>query len=118
MGDKIRRILCGLGTGAANGLFGGGGGMIAVPLLNTAAKYSEKEAHATAILVIAPLCAISAAIYSFGGFFDKSVVIPAATGNIFGGLLGAALLDKLPAVWVKAAFVALMLAAGIRMLVG
>lgn len=115
---KSRAIASGFLVGAANGLFGGGGGMIAVPLLSDNLGYGAKEAHATAILVIAPLCLISAIIYSINGFFDSSVVIPSAIGNIVGGLIGAELLDKLPAIWVKVAFVAVMLAAGIRMVIG
>ena len=115
---KTRAITSGFLVGTANGLFGGGGGMIAVPLLSGNLSYSAKEAHATAILVIAPLCLISAIIYTVNGFFDSSVVIPSAIGNVAGRLIGAALLDKLPAVWVKIAFVALMLAAGIRMVIG
>ena len=116
--DKTGRILSGLGVGAANGLFGGGGGMIAVPLLSAQARLNAKQAHATAILVIAPLCLVSAIIYSVNGYFSVQIVIPAAIDNVAGGLVGAALLDKLPPVWVKISFVAVMLAAGIRMVIG
>ena len=92
--------------------------MIAVPYLSSQAKFSAKEAHATAILIIAPLCLISAIIYCVGGYFSAEVAIPASIGNVVGGLVGAALLDKLPAIWVKTAFIAIMLAAGIRMVAG
>ena len=49
----FRRTLCGVAVGAANGLFGGGGGMLAVPLL-TKTGYEEKTAHATANLSFCP----------------------------------------------------------------
>ncbi len=104
-------------TGAVNGLFGGGGGMVAVPLMKNMLGYSEKRSHATAILVIAPICAASAIIYIINGFFSAGVVIPAAIGSVAGGLLGAELLDKLPEYTVNAVFIAVMLAAGVRLLV-
>jgi len=107
-------ILGGALIGAVNGLFGGGGGMIAVPLLSRLG-YGRKEAHATAILIIAPVCAVSVISYIINGFINLPVIIPSAIGNIAGGLLGAKLLDKIPAVWVEVAFIAIMLAAGLKM---
>lgn len=112
----IKSALAGLGTGAVNGLFGGGGGMVAVPLLKNLLGYSEKISHATAILVIAPVCAASAVTYIAGGYLDASVIIPAAIGSVAGGIVGAKLLDKLPELVVNIVFIALMLAAGLRML--
>ena len=103
-------------TGIVNGLFGGGGGMVAVPLLKNMLGYEEKRAHATAILVIAPVCAASAVTYILNGYFSAAVVIPAAIGSVAGGLLGAVLLDKLPEFVVNVVFIAVMLVAGIKML--
>ena len=115
--NTFKAVLAGLFTGAVNGLFGGGGGMVAVPLMKNMLGYSEKRSHATAILVIAPICAASAIIYIINGFFSAGVVIPAAIDSVAGGLLGAELLDKLPEYIVNAVFIAVMLAAGVRLLV-
>lgn len=114
---SIKGIFTGLMTGAVNGLFGGGGGMVVVPLLKNMLGYEEKHAHATAILVIAPVCAASAITYIINGYFAADVVIPAAIGSVAGGLLGAFLLNKLPEFIVNAVFVAVMLVAGVRMLI-
>lgn len=114
----IKRIYGGIFIGAANGLFGGGGGMIAVPVLERALGYPEKQAHATAIYIIAPVCAVSAVAYIVGGYVRGDVIIPAAIGNVVGGILGAKLLGKLSGLWVKLTFIAIMLAAGIRMVTG
>lgn len=117
IGQKtVRRASAGLLTGAVNGLFGGGGGMVAVPLLKNMLGYTEKRAHATAILVIAPVCAVSAVTYIINGYFSAEVVIPAAIGSVAGGMVGALLLDKLPVFIVNLVFIAVMLAAGLRML--
>ena len=115
--DK-RAIASGLAVGGVNGLFGGGGGMIAVPILTNVLGYGAKEAHATAIFVIAPVCAVSLFSYLFNGYIDLAVVVPTAIGNIAGGLLGAKFLGKLPKILVQLTFIAVMLAAGIRMIVG
>lgn len=108
----------GLALGAVNGLFGGGGGMIAVPILADVLGYPRKQAHATAILIIAPVCAVSALTYIIYGYIDLTIIIPAALGNVAGGLLGAELLGKLPKTWVDVTFIAIMLIAGIRMVIG
>lgn len=114
----FKRIYGGIFIGAANGLFGGGGGMIAVPVLIRSLGYEQKQAHATAIFIIAPVCAVSAITYIIGGYVQLNVVIPAAIGNVVGGLLGAKLLGKLPQLWVNLTFIAIMLAAGIRLVIG
>ncbi|MCD8040325.1 MAG: TSUP family transporter [Clostridia bacterium] len=111
----MRKIVCGGAVGAANGLFGGGGGMIAVPMLSGFLGYKDKAAHATAISVIAPVCLASAAVYWAAGYADFSVIIPAALGMTAGGALGALLLNKLPLTVVKVIFIAVMFAAGVRM---
>lgn len=113
---KLKSTLSGLMTGVVNGLFGGGGGMVAVPLLKNLLGYSEKRSHATAILIIAPVCAASAVIYIISGYFRADVVIPAAAGAVAGGFIGAKLLGALPEFIVNIIFIAAMLAAGVRML--
>lgn len=114
--NNFRGVLCGLMTGAVNGVFGGGGGMVVVPLLKNMLGFDERRAHATAILVIAPVCAASAVTYLVNGYFSPQVVIPAAIGSVAGGALGALALNKLPEFIVNAVFVAVMLVAGVRLL--
>ena len=108
----------GLLIGAANGLFGGGGGMIAVPLLQGALGYSDKCAHATAILIIAPISVASSVIYIIRGYAIAELVIAVSVGATLGGLIGARLLGLLPQKAVNIIFIAVMFAAGARMLFG
>lgn len=115
---KKKSVLGGIGLGLINGFFGGGGGMIAVPILTDVLGYKKKNAHATAILIIAPICAVSIITYIVNGFIDLSVIIPATVGNVAGGLLGAKFLGKMSGVWVEILFIAVMAVAGIRMAVG
>ncbi len=115
---NFKAALCGFAIGAINGLFGGGGGMVAVPALTNILGYGTKQAHATAIFVIAPLCVIALFGYIFGGYIDMQIVVPTAVGSVAGGFLGAGLLDKIPQTAVRVLFIAVMIAAGIRMAVG
>jgi uncharacterized membrane protein YfcA len=104
-------IVCGVLVGAANSVFGGGGGMIAVPLLKGLGM-SEKESHATAILVILPVSMLSFLLYAVRGFFQGEVAIPAAVGVCLGGLLGAEILQKAPPKWIAIIFAVLQAFAG------
>ena len=112
-----KQVVSGIAVGAANGLFGGGGGMLAVPLLQKTG-YAEKTAHATAILVILPVCVFSYFVYALQGFSDFSVLIPTSIGVTAGGLLGSYFLDKLPIKIVHFIFSLLQLFAGLYLLFG
>ena len=111
---NFRQVVCGSAVGVANGLFGGGGGMIAVPMLQRVGL-DEKRAHATAILLILPVSLLSFLFYVWKGVYDFSVLIPTALGVTAGGALGAWLLGKLPVKIVNLIFAVLQLAAGIFM---
>lgn len=107
-------ILCGALTGGANGLFGGGGGMIAVPALTGIIGLEQKQAHATAILVILPVTIISSAIYLIGGEINFPLLVPSAIGVTAGGIVGAAAMNKLSSPALQLIFAFVMLAAGLR----
>lgn len=119
MKDGTKRAI-GYGGGAlvgfVSGFFGGGGGMLCVPLLQFAGL-DVKRAHATALLVILPICIVSASIYIANGYFDGTAVLCACIGVVFGGAVGAALLDKLTSTTVAVIFAALMIAIGIKSMV-
>ena len=114
--EKIVLVCAGIVTGLANGLFGGGGGMLVVPMLTFLAKMPVKNAHATAILIILPVSALSGFLYATFGHFSFSSGLPVTLGVLAGGVIGAFLLKKLSVKWVSAVFAAAMLAAGAKML--
>lgn len=108
----------GLAIGFANGFFGGGGGMLLVPLLTFAAKLEEKKSHATAIAIILPLSVLTAVIYTIKGTGNLNAGLIAGGGVIAGGVLGAFLLNKLNNITISIIFYILMIAAGVRMIIG
>lgn len=105
----------GVGIGLVNGILGAGGGMLAVPLLKRLG-FSQKTAHTNAIAIILPITIISAIIYLLKGYVtinDSLVYIP--TG-LLGALLGTYFLKKISPKWLKRIFGALMIYAGVRLL--
>ncbi len=111
----IRLGLGGVLIGGANGLFGGGGGMIAVPLLQRAGGLGALASHATAIAVILPASLVSGLVYLWFGLVPLDLFLPVSLGVLGGGIAGAKLLPGISARAVTFLFAALMLAAGIRM---
>ncbi len=114
--EKFFLVLAGTLTGLCNGLFGGGGGMITVPVLTMLCGYEPKKAHATAIAVILPVSIISAIIYVIKGYFKLKLTIAVGVGVIAGGILGAVLLKKFSNSVITKIFAVLMLVAGVKLL--
>lgn len=115
--QKIKLMLSGAVIGFLNGFFGGGGGMVCVPILERILKYESKESHATAIAIIFPLSMISACIYIFNGFIQSKPLLVISLGSLLGGILGAFILKILPSKAVKIIFALIMLAGGIKLLI-
>lgn len=116
---KIKTILAVLGgcfTGFINGMFGGGGGMIVVPLLTLILGYEAKHAHATAILIILPLSLLSGLLYASFGNLNANIAFPVSIGVTVGGISGALILSKLSSKWLTLIFSLVMVAAGVKMM--
>lgn len=113
---KIWQIIIGVLTGFINGLFGGGGGMILVPMLNRILGLNQKQSHATAILIILPLSIVSCIVYLIFGNIKWNLVLPVTIGVIGGGVLGAFLLKKISNQALSFFFYVLMIIAGIKMI--
>ncbi len=109
-------FLTGAIAGFINGLFGGGGGMIVVPMLTKLLKFPENKAHATAILIILPFSLLSGLFYASFGHVNLSVLLPCGIGVIGGGLIGAIILNKLNSKWITGIFSVVMFFAGAKML--
>lgn len=117
LSKKIILAVCGAAIGFVNGLFGGGGGMICVPILQKVLHLQDKYSHATAIVVIFPISLVSAIIYCLSGNLE---IVPFATigsGVVLGGIVGSFLLKFLPEKIIRVIFVLIMLAGGIRLII-
>ncbi len=115
-GSKFRSAVAGGAAGLANGFFGGGGGMLLVPLLTRWCGLDQRQAFATSIAVILPLCALSSAIYWLRGGLDFMLALPYLAGGLLGGFLGGRMFKKLNMVWLRRAFALLILYGGVKAL--
>ena len=109
-------VITGIVSGLINGLFGGGGGMIVVPMLTKFFSLEPKKAHATALLIILPLSIVSAIFYAISGNLNFQIALPITIGVIGGGVAGAFLLSKLSSKIVVIIFAIAMAFAGAKML--
>lgn len=105
-------------AGLVNGFFGGGGGMVLVPLLVSRCGLSQRQAFATSVAVILPLCVLSAAIYWFRGGLDFTAALPYLAGGLLGGFLGGKLFRRVSMTWLRRGFALLILYGGVRALLG
>ena len=108
--------LVGGAAGLVNGFFGGGGGMVLVPLLTGKCGLDQRRAFATSIAVVAPLCALSASIYYFRGALAPRAALPYLAGGLVGGFVGGKVFKKLSMVWLRRAFALLILYGGVKAL--
>ena len=100
-----------------NGFFGGGGGMICVPLLENVLHLGSKYSHATAIVIIFPISFISAIIYLLSGTLETLPLVTVGLGVVVGGILGSFALKLLPPKALRVIFALIMLAGGIRLII-
>ncbi len=113
---KLILAICGAVIGFLNGFFGGGGGMICVPLLEKVLHLPNKYSHATAIAVILPISFVSAVIYCLNGNIESVPLFTVGAGVLVGGIVGSFALKFLPSKAVRVIFALVMLAGGIRLL--
>ena len=114
MKRRGKSILAGGAAGAVNGLFGGGGGAVLVPLLSRWCGLEQKRAFATAVAVIFPLCLLSVVIYLFRGGLDIWIALPYVLGGTVGGWLGGKWFKGVRVKWLRRGFGALLIFSGAR----
>ena len=111
-----RALAAGAAAGLTNGLFGGGGGSVLVPLLTRLCGLDQRRAFATSVAVILPLCALSAALYLWRGGLDLGAALPYLLGGALGGWAGGKWFRGVKLPWLKRAFGLLLIYGGVRSL--
>ena len=96
--------LAGGAAGFINGLFGGGGGMVLVPLLLKGGELKAKQTFASAVAIIFPICAVSFFAQLFFVEFPWAMSVPYLVGGAAGGLVGGRLFRNMPPLWLKRIF--------------
>lgn len=86
--------IAGGAAGLANGLFGGGGGMVFLPILSRFGTLEQRRLYATCVGVIFPVCAVSAAVYLWRGEIELMTALPYLIGRAHRRLAGRKALRK------------------------
>ena len=116
MKQQFRFGVAGAAAGFVNGAFGGGGGMVLAPMLTLWCGMEQKQALATCVAIILPLCALSAAVQMLWGSFDWLSAAPYLIGGGIGGALGGLMFRKVNVLWLRRLFAAFLLYGGVRYL--
>ena len=108
--------IAGTAAGLANGLFGGGGGMVFLPILSRWGGLSQRKLYATCVGVICPVCLVSAAVYQFRGELSLLAALPYLAGGLVGGWIGGKLYGRVSVKWLKWLFAGFLFYAGVKYL--
>ncbi len=111
----LASALIGAVSGILNGLFGSGGGIAAVPLLEKSGVEARKS-HATSVALIFCLSIAAAIGYYLGGNLDIKTALPLIPSGFLGAAIGSVLLKKIDNSLLRRIFGAVMLISGVRML--
>lgn len=111
---KLRLMLTGAASGLVNGFFGGGGGMVLLPLLRGWLKLDGRRAFATCVAIMLPMCAVSAGAYLPRSGISLTAAAPYLLGGLAGGIISGKGLKRVPPKLLIRAFALLIIFGGLR----
>ena len=105
----------GVGTGAAAGLLGVGGGVLMVPFLTLAIGLSQHAAEATSLVVVLPTAVVASLALRRRGVGDLRVALRFGVVGALGGIAGALLALALPGSALEVVFAVFLGVVGLRL---
>jgi uncharacterized membrane protein YfcA len=105
----------GVGTGAASGLLGVGGGTLMVPFLTLAVGLSQHAAEATSLVVILPTAIAGSVTLRRRGIGDLGLALRFGVLGALGAAGGALLALGLPATTLRVVFAVFLAIVGLRL---
>ena len=106
----------GLAAGMLNGLFGGGGGMVLIPGLQTLAGVEETQLFSMSVSVMLPVCLLSIGISAGADPLPWAEAWPYLAGSAAGGVLVGCFGKKIPLLWLHRILGLTLLWGGVRYL--
>ena len=115
----VQLFLFGICIGTFSGLFGIGGGIVLVPGLVLLFGFSQQEAQGTSLAALSvPILIFAALVYYQNGKLQIPVVAAVALGMMFGAVIGALLVTRVPVAWLQLGFGGLLLYLGFKFVIG
>ena len=112
--NRYGTALAGLAAGTVTGLFGGGGGMVLVPLLSLFSGLEEDQIFPASICIILPICIVSLLVTAGQSGLDFHAALPYLAGSALGGLAAGFLGKGIPVKWLHRILGVLILWGGVR----
>ena len=108
--------LAGVLAGMVNGIFGGAGGMVLIPLLGLWTNTEPESIFPLSVCVMLPVCVLSLWMSSRSSPLPWSDALPYLLGSALGGILAGRLGQRVPTLWLHRIFGILLLWGGVRYL--
>lgn len=111
-----RTALIGVLCGIVNGLFGAGGGMIAVPMMEMYGV-ETKKAHAASLFLMLSVSIVSSYVYITNEQANYSELLCLVPAGLAGAAFGCIIMKKINADSLKKLFSCLMIFFGLRIII-
>lgn len=112
----IGPAVAGLAAGIVTGLFGGGGGMVLVPLLTALTDLDDRNIFPASIAIILPICLVSLAVTALREAIPWEAALPYLLGSAAGGVLAGKYGKRIPSIWLHRILGGMILWGGFRYL--
>ena len=112
----MKKHIMGLICGLLNGMFGSGGGVAAVPMLE-GTGIEAKKSHATSVALIFVLSLATTFSYLLGDKLDFGLALQYIPYGVIGAVVGSLLLKKMTNSLLRRVFGGIILIAAVRILV-
>ena len=106
----------GLLAGTVNGIFGGAGGMVLIPLLGLWTDAEPESIFPLSVCVMLPVCLVSLWFTARSGPLPWAEAVPYLMGSAVGGVLAGLFGGRIPTLWLHRIFGAMLLWGGVRYL--
>ena len=113
---KIKKVIIGFTAGIVCGMFTSGGGLILVPSFIYILKKGDKISRGTAGFCILPMVLITSFFYYKSNYINWETGILTALGGIFGGIVGAKLLKKIPTIYIRILYIIFLIVISLKIL--
>ena len=103
-------------AGTVNGLFGGGGGMLLVPLLSREKDLQGHALFATSVAAMLPLSLVNLAVTALHEPLPFQEALPYLAGGAVGAFVGGRFFDRVSTTFLRRLFAGFLFYAGVKYL--
>ena len=114
MNASMGAAIAGLCAGALNGLFGAGGGLVLIPLMQILTDADDQTLFSGSVAILFPICIISLLFTRGWQGFPLLDALPYLLGSLVGGICALRFGRKIPTKWLHRILGILILWGGIR----